>query len=195
MITTASPANIVYFQFLHHVTRELDDGTCDAQEHDHIIIPNKTFDPVEEEWKAGQFGNIKTEGIYYQAAFHARMAKRWADRGYAVERDGVSFRVLGIDRSLTDKFSRRTAEITEYAKEKGITDAKQKSQIGRKLRNPKKDEKGLDELTAEWKARCAPSLPGKTANCRSLGLRHGQNQCAQPPERSARDYAIAHCFQ
>jgi conjugative relaxase-like TrwC/TraI family protein len=183
-------ANIVYFTFPHHVTRNLDDGTCDPQEHDHIIIPNKTYDPVEEEWKAGQFGNIKTEALYFQAALHARTAKRWADRGYAIERDGKSFRILGIDQTLVDKFSRRTKEIEEEATRQGITDAKKKSELGRKLRNPKKEDKSLAELTAEWKERCTAEELRSLKAARGLTLKGNE----ATPEESC-DYAIAHCFQ
>ena len=184
-------ANMVYFKFPHHVTRDLGDGTPDAQEHDHIIVPNKTFDPVEQEWKAGQFGNIKTDALYYQAAFHARMAKRFAERGYAIERDGVSFRILGIDRKLVNEFSRRTREITADADAKNITDKKLKSQIGRRMRNPKKkEETPLEELTAGWKARCTPEELRSLRTARHMGLK---GNSATPEE--SRDYAIAHCFQ
>jgi conjugative relaxase-like TrwC/TraI family protein len=182
-------ANMAYIKFPHHVTRDLEDGTCDAHEHDHVIIPNKTFDPVEEEWKAGQFGNVKD--IYYQAAFHARFAKRLADRGYAIERDGVSFRILGIDRELVDRSSRRTTEIEAEAEARNVTNKKLKSQIGRRMRNPKKkEETPLDELTEEWKARYTPEELRVLRTARKMGLK---GNSATPGE--SRDYAIAHCFE
>jgi hypothetical protein len=37
---------------------------------------NATFDQEENRWKAVQFGNIKSDGPWYEAVFHARLAEK-----------------------------------------------------------------------------------------------------------------------
>ena len=95
----------------------------DPQLHCHAVAFNATFDPEENKWKAGEFSNLVRDKGYYQAAFHSRLRERLADLGYGIERDGNSFRLVGIDTDTTEKFSRRTAIIDAEAERLGITDA------------------------------------------------------------------------
>jgi conjugative relaxase-like TrwC/TraI family protein len=84
--------NMVWGEFIHRTTRPVD-GIPDPQLHCHAGAFNASFDPVEERWKAGEFGNLVRDKGYYQAAFHSRFAGKMVALGYGIERDGNSFRL------------------------------------------------------------------------------------------------------
>ena len=65
--------NMVYASFVHRESRPID-GMADPRFHIHGYVFNATFDPKEGRWKAGQFGNIKADAPFYEAAFNARLA-------------------------------------------------------------------------------------------------------------------------
>jgi hypothetical protein len=54
--------NLVYASFVHTETRPID-GIPDPHYHIHAFTFNATFDPEEERWKAGEFGNIKRDAL------------------------------------------------------------------------------------------------------------------------------------
>jgi len=52
--------NLIYASFVHTETRPID-GIPDPHYHIHAFTFNATYDPEEERWKAGEFGNIKRD--------------------------------------------------------------------------------------------------------------------------------------
>ena len=108
-----------------------------------------TYDSVEGRWKAGQFHDFHIDRAYYEAAFHARLARSMQALGYRSERQGKWWDVAGISREVIKTFSQRTAEIEQDAKDKNITDAKVKGKLGAKIRKakiPGLDTSGLPPL-------------------------------------------------
>src|SRR5262249_34585123 len=120
--------NLVYADFLHFTSRPVD-GVPDPHLHMHCYAMNLTYDEAEKRFKAGQFGDIKRDGPYWEAAFDARLSHRLSALGYATEKRGLSFEIAGTPQTLIDKFSRRRNEIEEEAARKGITDADGKHAI------------------------------------------------------------------
>jgi hypothetical protein len=147
-----STGNMVWAEFVHRTTRPVD-GVPDPQLHCHAVTFNATFDSEEDRWKAAQFGDLVRDKGYYQAAFHTRLAGHLRELGYGIERDGNSFALAGIDRSMSEKFSRRTAIIEEEAARLGIEGAKAKGELGRKTREAKNTEGTISELRADWNGR------------------------------------------
>lgn len=181
-------SNMVWAEFVHRTTRPVD-GVPDPQLHCHAVTFNATFDPVEERWKAAQFGNIVRDKGYYQAAFHARLAGHLRELGYGIERDGNSFRLAGIDRSSCDRFSRRSAIIEEEADRLGITSAKAKGELGRRTREAKAEGGLISELREDWRARLTDSERQAIAAARA-GRETTTANAVQ-----AMDFALAHCFE
>jgi conjugative relaxase-like TrwC/TraI family protein len=182
-------ANMVWGEFIHRTTRPVE-GVPEPQMHCHAVCFNATWDPEEEKWKAAQFGNIVRDKGYYQAAFHSRFAERLANLGYGIERDKNSFRLAGIDRATTEKFSHRSEIIAAEAKRLGITDEKAKGKLGARTREKKNDEeKSLAELRQEWKSRLTDE-EGE----RIRGARQGQETTSKDAV-DAMDYALSHCFE
>jgi conjugative relaxase-like TrwC/TraI family protein len=183
-------ANMIWGEFIHRTTRPLEDGSCDPQLHCHAAVFNATWDPQEERWKAAQFGDIVRDKGYYQAAFHSRFAERLANLSYGIERDGNSFRLAGIDSSITEKFCRRTVVIEAEAERLGITDAKAKGRLGAKTREKKNEvQQSMAELRKEWNSR----LTDEERDAIS-GAQRGQKTTSLDATQ-AMDYALSHCFE
>ena len=63
----------VWASFTHYLARPVD-GEPDPHLHSHNFVFNATWDPVEQQWKAGEFHGLHLDRPYYEAAFHARLA-------------------------------------------------------------------------------------------------------------------------
>lgn len=180
--------NIIWGEFIHRTTRPVD-GIPDPQLHCHAAAFNASFDPVEERWKAGEFGAIVRDKGYYQAAFHSRFAEKLAALGYGVERDGNSFRLAGIDRATVEEFSRRTHLIDAEAKRLGLTDPKALRELGRRTREGKAAKQmSMAELRREWHKRLGEGE--RTI----MEARAGQETHSLSADKAV-DYAVAHCFE
>jgi conjugative relaxase-like TrwC/TraI family protein len=109
--------NLIYTAFTHTVTRPVG-GVPDPHYHIHAFVFNATYDEIEARWKAGQFGNIKRDAPFYEAAFNARLGKSLVEAGYGIRRTERNFELASVSRELIEKFSRRTNEIERLAREK-----------------------------------------------------------------------------
>ncbi len=70
--------NMVWAEFVHFTSRPVD-CTPDPHLHSHNFVPNVTWDEEERRWKAGQFGELKHDAGYFEAAFDARLARKLND--------------------------------------------------------------------------------------------------------------------
>jgi conjugative relaxase-like TrwC/TraI family protein len=145
--------NMVWAEFVHFTARPVD-GKPSPHLHAHAYAFNTTFDETEGRFKAGQFGDLKRDAPYWEAAFDARLAHRLNDLGYTTERDArYSFRLADLPASIIDKFSERRNEIEAKAAAKGIADAEDKHAIGYYGREHKTLDQGKTELRREWVSR------------------------------------------
>lgn len=129
--------NLVYGSFEHYTARPVEDAAPDPHLHMHCFVMNASYDDVEGKWKAGQFGEIKRDAPYYEALFHSHLSGALAKLGLDIEKDGKFWTIDGIDRETIDKFSNRTAQIEEAAREKNIIDAKAKDLLAAQTRGDK----------------------------------------------------------
>jgi conjugative relaxase-like TrwC/TraI family protein len=141
--------NLVYGEFVHYTARPVD-GMPDPHLHAHCFVPNVTYDDVEQRWKAGQFGDLKRDAPFYEAVFHARLAKQLRELGYPIDRTSKGWELEGVPLSAVEKFSRRSAEIEQLAKESGITSAAAKDKLGAVTRENKRKGLSMDELRDHW---------------------------------------------
>jgi conjugative relaxase-like TrwC/TraI family protein len=144
--------NMTWARFTHLTGRPVD-GLPDPHLHAHVFVFNATYDPVEEDWKAGQFQGLKRDARYYEAAFHARLSGKLAELGYGIERTKTGWEIAGVPEATLKAFSRRTHYIERMAAEKGITDPEAKSQLGAKSREHKQKDLTMPELRQVWGAR------------------------------------------
>lgn len=185
--------NMVWGEFVHLTSRPVD-GVPDPHLHAHCFVHNVTWDKDEKAWKAGQFRGLKRDAPYYEAMFHARFSRRLAELGLPVERTKKGWEIEGVPRTVIDKFSRRTAEIEEKARELGIEDAEAKDKLGARTRLHKAKDLSMPELRAEWLSRL--SADEQDAMTRVEKLLSGD---ARPNDDNAAvravDYAVAHEFE
>ena len=182
--------NMVYAEFVHFTARPVD-GIPDPHMHSHVYCFNITHDDAENRWKAGQFGDLKRDAGYYEAAFDARLSHRLRAMGIETEKRGHSFEVAGIPQSLIDKNSRRRNEIEKKAADKGISDAKGKHSIGYYGREHKNTDLGKAELRKEWNARLTDDERAAVSDA-ILGRATGDRTYSAD---EAKEYALEHSFQ
>lgn len=185
--------NLVWGEFVHFTSRPVD-GVPDPHLHAHCFVFNTTWDDREERWKAGQFRDLKRDAPYFEAVFHSRFARNLAELGLPIERTAKAWELEGLPASAIERFSRRTTQIEELAKEKDITDADQKAKLGAKTRNRKARELSFPELQAEWRGRMT-TIEGEALS--RLEQRLGGE--AQPADEraavQAMEQAVSHCFE
>jgi conjugative relaxase-like TrwC/TraI family protein len=185
--------NMVWGDFVHTTARPVD-GVPDPHLHAHCFVFNTTWDDKESRWKAGQFADLKRDAPFFEAVFHSRLARRLEENGLRVERTKHGWELAGMPASAIEKFSRRTALIEGKAREKGITNADAKGELGAKTRERKRKDLTFDELGEQWRSRLSPAELDAVKTLRS---RLGDETIAED-DRVAGDAiarAVAHCFE
>ena len=125
--------------------------------------------------------------------FHSEFAGRLAQLGLPVKRTLKGWELAGVTPDMIDKFSRRTKQIEDKAREKGIVDAELKSKLGAKTRERKQKNLSMDDLREEWTDRLTPQERDVLS---SLEAKIGGD--AAPPDETAAargiQYAISDEF-
>lgn len=147
--------NLVWAEFVHRTSRPVD-GLPDPHLHAHCFVFNACWDGKENRFKAIDLGDIKRDAPYFEAAFHARLARGLNQLGYGISRGKQAFEISGVPRGIIDRFSRRTATIEATAKAKGITDSTVKAGLGATTRAGKDRSLCMGELREAWLARLNP---------------------------------------
>ena len=181
--------NLVWAEF-HHFTARPVKGIPDPHLHAHCFAFNATWDNIEHRWKAGEFGDLKRDAPYYEAAFHARFAGRLSELGYNIERTDKGWEIGGVPQTILDKFSLRTQQIEALAQKKGITSAKEKDALAALSRESKRHGITKDQLREVWNARLTPDEKNTLAS-----IKAGQISTNGVTAKQAMDYAIAHRYE
>ncbi|HZZ28032.1 MAG TPA: MobF family relaxase [Pirellulales bacterium] len=185
--------NAVWGEFIHFTSRPVD-GVPDPHLHAHCFLQNITWCDREESWKAGQFRDIKRDAPYFEALFHSRFANELADLGLPIERTEKAWEIAGVPGSVISKFSRRTAQIEQFAREKGIDDPEAKAEFGVATRERKATQLTMPQLQEMWRSRLSPD----EINALSLVEACLGGYAALANERAAAaamDYAAEHLFE
>ncbi len=185
--------NMVWGEFVHTTARPVD-GVPDPHLHAHCFVFNSTYDEKENRWKAGQFAALKRDAPFFEAVFHSRFARRLGDLGLPVERTRKGWELVGIPSTTLEKFSRRTALIEEKAKEKNITNADVKGELGARTRERKQPHLTMGELQAQWESRLTME---ELAAVKAVNDRLGGNSISGDDRvaSAAIDRAVSHCFE
>jgi len=183
--------NMVYAEFVHFTARPVG-GVPDPHLHSHVYAFNLTHDGVENRWKAGQFGDLKRDAVWFEAAFDTRLANKLNTLGIATQKNpDYSFEVAGTPKSLIDKFSKRRNQIEAKAAERGIADAEGKHSIGYYDREHKNTGLGKSELRLEWDSRLSDAERSALADA-IHGRAKGDRVYTSD---EAKEYALEHSFQ
>ncbi|OCX51925.1 conjugal transfer protein [Mucilaginibacter sp. PPCGB 2223] len=143
---------LVWAEFTHQTARPVGDFAPDVHLHSHAFVFNASWDDVEQQFKAGQFRDIKRDMPYYQARFHKNLSDGLIDLGYKIKATDKAFEIVGVPQSAIDLFSKRTNEIGQIAKEKGITDPDAIAELGARTRSKKQKGMSMAELRENWRS-------------------------------------------
>lgn len=191
--------NLTWAEFIHFTARPVD-GIPDPHLHAHCFAFNATFDDQEDKWKAAQFGNIKFDASYYEAAFRARLANGLRELGLEIEPVGGSFELGGVSRSLIEKFSRRAAVVKSKEKELGITSAEERDGLAALTRERKVKDLSRNELHTLWWEKLTPDEERELNGLKQVLEREATLGWTRPslnPElnRQAVSFALEHIFE
>ncbi len=182
--------NMVWAEFVHFTARPVN-GLPDPHLHAHCYSFNTTWDNVEKKWKAGQFRDLKAYAPYFEASFHARLAKRLAEIGYQIERTAKGWELAGVPKRVLDEFSRRTNQVEQKAKELGITSAKEKDGLAALTRERKQKHLSKAKLRELWDRRISAEERTAIGGC----IGYSQSAAEKVSETKAMDFAILHCYE
>ncbi|OWK39504.1 MobF family relaxase [Fimbriiglobus ruber] len=184
--------NLVWTDYLHHTSRPIN-GTPDPQLHVHAVVFNATFDSEEKQWKAGQFGGIKTDAPYFQAMFRTRLANRLQALGYDIRKTKDDFEITGVPERTIKEFSRRTTLIEKTADLLGIKKPETKAKLGATTREPKKEGQTWDSLVKGWEDRV--TLRERHAIHETVVNSHRETPLPELANAAGLDWAMRHSFE
>ncbi|QDT07450.1 Multifunctional conjugation protein TraI [Rubripirellula lacrimiformis] len=184
---------LIYADFLHKTSRPVK-GEADPHLHIHAFVINWTQDKGRH--YAGQMEEIVRQRPSLQAKFESRLARKLQnDLGYAVRRTRFAqsgrtkagWEIVGIDRSTIEKFSRRTAQVEKHALEKGVSNATEKSKLGKLTREKKDKGATVETLRDRWQQRLTPAERKAFA-----ALRGGKARSNGEPEQTRANASVKH---
>ena len=188
--TDRTTGNWVWSEFVHQTSRPVLNVPC-PQMHIHCFAQNMSFDLAEEQWKAGQFGQIKSYGYYWQAVQQASFARKLEEMGHSTRHTKDAFEIKGVPQSVIEKFSQRKSVIERVAAKLGITDPKQKAKLGATTREKKDSSIPYSELVNIWDSWLAPDE--RTA---LLAVSDHATDCNRPLANGRHAaFSIAHTFE
>lgn len=187
--------NLVIAEFRHDTSRPVGAHVPDPHLHTHYVVFNASYDPVEKKFKAVQFGELKRDGPYHQEIQINRFSHLMRELGYnLVASQNGFYRVEGLPASVTQNFSKRSAQIEQEIARRGLAKgSKLAKEVTLKTRQHKIKGLSKEDLVREWKAAIAPKdwtavervRAGATAPLPKEGITH---------DRVLKN-AVDHCFE
>lgn len=196
--------NMMWFAFEHPETRPAkEDGMPDPDRHIHFVIPNVTYDPAEQEWKAIKFRPIMELRKYFDRSFDLRLSSKLTDLGYEIGTKYVcgergkrfySWDIKGFPQSVTQKFSRRSAEVEKLAENLGIENPLAKDKLGATSRLHKLKDMTYDDYRKYWSSRITSQEGGQIADTIKAALLGTNLKPANTADKGIA-YAISQLFE
>ncbi|MEQ8906035.1 MobF family relaxase [Ekhidna sp.] len=195
--------NLIWAEFIHQTTRPLESEKTngkkefvpDMQLHTHATVLNATWFDKEDRFRAVEFGSVKKLAPYYEALYHGELGLGMREIGYEIKGTGKRWEVNEITKAIRDKFSRRTLEIEELARARGIKSARSKSQLGRLTRKEKHKSVEDSVLPEIWRKRLSPIELEVVENLKRNNPTSGDKGRENLTAQKAVDLALSHYFE
>lgn len=184
--------NMLWAGFEHKTARPVGD-IVDPQLHQHCFVFNVT--EQDGDCYAAELEEIVRCKARLEAGFKARLAANLEKLGYKTIRTRdpktgrLSFEIAGISRGTIEKFSTRTKQIEDHAAKHSITDARQKAELGKKLRAKKDTATPLETLHVQWERRLTDS---ERESFRKLRGGSGEKKSESVSPEAAVRFALDH---
>lgn len=185
-----------YAEFVHYTARpekvNMPDGTTrelsDAHLHMHAFVINTTFCPESEKYKALQLGAVMEKMPFFEAVFHAKMAKDTLQLGYDIERKGKFWEIKGVSRETIEHFSNRHKVANSLDKE-----ARSRVDSGETAKSK------LDMPLEEWRELTMQRFNAQGRDEFEAVMHHqlndGDNTFQPITPGEALNRAVEHCFE
>jgi conjugative relaxase-like TrwC/TraI family protein len=150
--------NLVVAEFRHDTSRPVGAHVPDPHLHNHYVVFNASYDPVEKKFKAVQFGELKRDGPYYQEVQINRFCTSLREMGYRTipARSGF-YRLEGVPTTVSQNFSKRSVQIEQEIARRGLAKgSKLAKDVTLKTRQHKIKGLSRDQLVREWKSAIDP---------------------------------------
>lgn len=193
----AQTGKLIYADFLHKTSRPVK-GSADPHLHVHAFVINWTQQNGKN--YAGEFEEIVRQRPSLQAKFEARLARKLNhELGYNVEhtrflqsgRMKNGWEIKGIERSTIEKFSQRTAQVEQHARENNVKEAEAKGKLGKVTREQKDTGKSVEQLRQQWDSRLTDKERKAFANLKR-GSTKSKGESEQDAAQRSVDYALEH---
>lgn len=174
--------NLLYAAFDHFTSRPVEKHReektliSDPHLHTHAVVANCTFYQPKNRYQAIEVGVIKKEAAYYESIYHAAFVRGLKEAGYTINKTGNRYEIAGIGREIIEKFSGRTLEINQLAKDKNILDAKARNNLGARTRKDKSKGMREAELKSEWISRLSPQELHSIRNAKGKSEKTGKGK-------------------
>lgn len=199
--------NGLWSKFLHRTARPAKERDADSGKlkelvpdphlHSHVILHNVTWDQEHKNRNGSEGAYVAVEAHeihlsrpYTEASFHARLAKKLTDQGFAVTRTQNGFELAGFSGDMKTAFSKRTIQIENAAAERNVKSAELKAKLGHSTRG-NKNELSMDELREQWDRRFSQAEWDEFV--RSANGETDQGDPPLPPGYAI-SYGIEHCL-
>jgi conjugative relaxase-like TrwC/TraI family protein len=182
--------NMIWAEFVHFTARPVK-GVPDPHLHAHCYAFNATWDETEKRWKAGEFGDLKADAPYFEAAFHARFARKLADIGYKIDRTAKGWELGGVPERVLHEFSKRSEQVEQKSMELGLTTGKEKDGLAALTRERKQKQISKAELQDLWQQRVSPA----ERLAIHAAIRSAVSTGPRIADAKAMDFAIQHCYE
>ena len=144
----AERVKLVASAYRHGSSRE-----GDPQIHTHLLLANLA-QRLDGSWGACDLGPLLGNKLALGALYRAELATAMLELGFAVERDGSSFRLTAIPEAVNLEFSKRRQQIEQAMAEHGTTGAKAAGMAALATRK-NKEVTDTDTLMQDWRERAA----------------------------------------
>lgn len=181
--------NLVGARFQHFTSRH-----DDPQLHDHCLMFNATFDPVENRWKALQSSGIYGASALATEIYRSTVAAELHKIGYRTRPTANGFEIEGVPQEVIDLFSKRRREILKIAKDLGQEhNPNALAAIARSSRKAKSASVSVSKLRDSWQAQLSPQQLASLQALKDSATGPVDQPAVSPDE--ALDWAKRHLFE
>ncbi|MDW3210279.1 MAG: MobF family relaxase [Reichenbachiella sp.] len=151
--------NGCWAEFHHRIGRPVEHVRSDGKkvfagqplEHIHNFLISATYSKERNKILAIDPYLIFKSAPYLQSYFHNILSNKMVELGYKVERTQDAWEIVGVPKSILERFSERSKIVDRLAQEKNVTDPKEKAKLAALSRVSKNKSVPENKLYDLWK--------------------------------------------
>jgi conjugative relaxase-like TrwC/TraI family protein len=148
--------NVAGVLHMHGMARPVG-GTPMPHWHGHLVLGNVTWDALDGgtgQWKALKMRAIMDNAPEIEAMFHGKLREKLHGLGYRTKGEGRNWEIVGVPRSVVEKFSERHGVIQRFRQKVGKVWKRDYAAL--MTREEKPEHHNLAGLRRAWDSRLTP---------------------------------------